>query len=68
MPVKLNLWTTVSVLNLGDLPNIQAFAQEHSIDHGYAYLKQPAVLDVDNTDQQSIDAYIQKQKQLRGMT
>ena len=67
MPVRLNLWTTVSVLNVNDLPNIQAFAREHGIDHGYAYLKQPAVLDVNNTDQESIDTYIQQQKQLRGM-
>ena len=37
MPVKLNLWTTVSILNVDDLPNIQAFAQEHEIDHSNAY-------------------------------
>jgi molybdenum cofactor biosynthesis enzyme MoaA len=30
MPVKLNLWTTVSVLNEDDLPNIQAFAKRYS--------------------------------------
>ena len=41
MPVKLNLWTTVSVLNVDDLPNIVAFAHEHNIDHSYAYLKMP---------------------------
>ena len=67
MPVKLNLWTTVSILNVNDLPNIQAFAQEHGIDHSYAYLKNPAVLDVNNTDRSSVDAYITKQKQLRGI-
>jgi sulfatase maturation enzyme AslB (radical SAM superfamily) len=67
MPVKLNLWTTVSILNINDLPTIQTFAKEHNIDHGYAYLKEPAVLDVNNTDRASIDAYIQKQKQLRGI-
>ena len=67
MPVKLNLWTTVSILNVADLPNIQAFAQEHGIDHGYAYLKQPEVLDVNNKDQAAVDAYIHKQKQLRGI-
>jgi sulfatase maturation enzyme AslB (radical SAM superfamily) len=67
MPVKLNLWTTVSILNVNDLPNIQAFAQEHGIDHSYAYLKSPAVLDVNNTDRSSVDAYILKQKQLRGI-
>lgn len=67
MPVKLNLWTTVSVLNVDDLPNIQAFAQEHKIDHGYAYLKTPAVLDVNNKDQNAIDTYIQQQQKLRNM-
>jgi len=67
MPVELNLWTTVSILNVDDLPNIQAFAREHGIDHGYAYLKQPAVLDVNNKDQAAVDTYIHEQKQLRGI-
>ena len=67
MPVKLNLWTTVSVLNQDDLPNIQTFAQEHNIDHGYAYLKTPWELSIDNTDTKAKDAYIQRQKELRGM-
>jgi sulfatase maturation enzyme AslB (radical SAM superfamily) len=67
MPVALNLWTTVSVLNVDDLPNIQKFAQEHGIDHSYAYLKIPFELSVDNTDIASRDAYIAKQKQLRGI-
>ena len=67
MPVNLNLWTTVSVLNEKQLPEIIAFAKLHGIDHEYAYLKHPAVLDVNNKDQASIDAYIQKQKQLRGI-
>jgi len=67
MPVILNLWTTVSVLNVDDLPNIQKFAQEYGIDHSYAYLKSPFELTVDNTDHLSRDAYIAKQKQLRGI-
>jgi sulfatase maturation enzyme AslB (radical SAM superfamily) len=67
MPVQLNLWTTVSVLNLHDLPNIQQFAKEHGIDHGYSYLKQPKELDVNNKNQAEVHAYIQQQKQLRGM-
>lgn len=67
MPVRLNLWTTVSVLNVDDLPNIQAFAQEHGIDHAFAYLKQPWQLAVDNTDMESRQAYISKQKVLRGI-
>jgi sulfatase maturation enzyme AslB (radical SAM superfamily) len=67
MPVALNLWTTVSILNVDDLPNIQQFAQEHGIDHSYAYLKSPFELSVDNTDVASRDTYIAKQKQLRGI-
>lgn len=67
MPVRLNLWTTVSVLNIDDLPNIQSFAREHNIDHSWAYLKKPSELSVHNTDIPAKDAYILKQKQLRGM-
>lgn len=67
MPVELNLWTTVSVLNVEDLPNIQAFAQENGIDHSYAYLKSPNELAVDNTDIHIKDEYIRKQKELRGI-
>jgi len=67
MPVLLNLWTTVSVLNIDDLANIQAFAKEHEIDHSWAYLKQPYHLSVDNTDLVARDSYIRKQKILRGI-
>ena len=67
MPVRLNLWTTVSVLNVDDLPNIQSFAQEHGIDHDYAYLKEPRALAVDNPDRDQAQAYILKQKNLRGI-
>jgi sulfatase maturation enzyme AslB (radical SAM superfamily) len=67
MPIKLNLWTTVSVLNVDDLPNIQAFAREHGIAHSWAYLKQPYELSVDNKDTQITQAYIRKQKLLRGI-
>jgi MoaA/NifB/PqqE/SkfB family radical SAM enzyme len=67
MPVLLNLWTTVSVLNVDDLPNIQAFAKQHEIDHSYAYLEYPRELAVDNNDLLSRQAYISKQKQLRGI-
>ena len=67
MPVKLNLWTTVSVLNIDDLPNIVAFAQENSIDHSYAYLTTPQELAVENKDTPESLAYIQEQKRLRGI-
>jgi len=68
MPVKLNLWTTVSALNVHDLPNIQAFAKERGIDHEYAYLKDPAPLAVDNVDTEISESYIRFQKQLRKIT
>ena len=67
MPVKLNLWTTVSILNVDDLPNIQQFAQDHNIEHSYAYLNTPVELSVDNTDTVARQAYIAKQKQIRGI-
>lgn len=67
MPVRLNLWTTVSSLNVHDLPNIQSFAHQHGIDHSWAYLKTPKELSVDNSDTQARDAYIRKQKDLRGI-
>lgn len=67
MPVTLNLWTTVSVLNQHQLPDLIAFAKSHGIDHEYAYLKQPAALNVDNKDQEAVDRYIQQQKQLRNI-
>lgn len=67
MPVELNLWTTVSVLNVDDLPNIQAFAKEHSIDHSYAYLKVPYELSVDNPNKEAVQAYIREQKEIRGI-
>lgn len=67
MPVRLNLWTTVSVLNVEDLPNIQAFAKQHNIDHSWAYLKEPYELCVENHDAESRESYIRKQKLLRGI-
>lgn len=65
MPVTVNLWTTVSVLNVDDLPNIVAFAQAHGIDHSYAYLKEPYELSVQNQDIHARNAYILAQDQLR---
>ena len=67
MPIKLNTWTTVSVLNVDDLPNILAFVKEHNLDHSYAYLKDPAELAVENIGTPESLAYIQEQKKLRGI-
>jgi sulfatase maturation enzyme AslB (radical SAM superfamily) len=67
MPIRLNTWTTVSVLNVDDLPNILKFVQEHKIDHSYAYLKHPAELAVENLNTPNSLAYIQAQNKLRGI-
>lgn len=67
MPIKLNTWTTVSVLNVDDLPNIQSFVKEHQIDHSYAYLTTPIELAVENKDTPESLAYIQELKRLRGI-
>ena len=67
MPIKLNTWTTVSALNVDDLPNILAFVKEHNIDHSYAYLTIPDELAVENKDTPESLAYIQEQKRLRGI-
>jgi len=44
--LKLNTWTTVSALNIGDFKNIIAFVNQHSIDHSYALLHDPDVLNI----------------------
>ena len=43
---ELNTWTTVSSLNIGNLKNIFAYTQNHGIDHSWALLQQPDVLNV----------------------
>ena len=44
--LKLNLWTTVSALNITDFDNIELFAKQNSIDHHWAFLNLPDVLNV----------------------
>lgn len=67
MPVQLNTWTTISALNIDDLPNILEFVKENKLDHSYAYLKDPWELAVENKDTPESLAYIQQQKQLRNI-
>jgi sulfatase maturation enzyme AslB (radical SAM superfamily) len=43
---ELNTWTTVSSLNIGDLKNIFSYTKKQSIDHSWAMLEQPDVLNV----------------------
>ena len=53
---KLNLWTTVSSLNVANMTNILDFAPEHNIDHDWAFLNSPKVLDVRHKNKFTITA------------
>ena len=44
--LKLNCWTTVSSLNVENLPNILDFATEQGLDHDWAFLNTPDPLNV----------------------
>lgn len=67
MPITLNTWTTVSALNVDDLPNIIEFVKQHKLDHSYAYLTSPSELAVENKNTPESLAYIQELKRLRGI-
>jgi sulfatase maturation enzyme AslB (radical SAM superfamily) len=43
---ELNTWTTVSALNIGDLKNIKAYTNKNNINHSWALLEQPEVLNI----------------------
>ena len=43
--LKLNCWTTVSTLNVANLPSILDFTVEHNLDHAWAFLNETDVLD-----------------------
>lgn len=44
--LRLNFWTTVSSLNVGDLKNIVDYAAQQKIDHAYGFCIRPDVLDI----------------------
>jgi sulfatase maturation enzyme AslB (radical SAM superfamily) len=44
--LRLDTWTTVSSLNVANLPNILDFATRHNLDHDWAFLDRPNVLNV----------------------
>lgn len=44
--LKLNCWTTVSSLNVANMPNILDFVTEHNLDHAWAFLNDPDALNV----------------------
>jgi sulfatase maturation enzyme AslB (radical SAM superfamily) len=43
---ELNTWTTVSSLNISNLKNIFAYTKQQGLDHSWALLEQPEVLNV----------------------
>jgi sulfatase maturation enzyme AslB (radical SAM superfamily) len=44
--LRLNFWTTVSCLNVGDLGNIIDYAKGVDIDHAYGFCIEPSLLDI----------------------
>lgn len=44
--LKLNTWTTVSSLNIANLPKILDFTSDHNLDHDWAFLNKPNVFSV----------------------
>lgn len=44
--LRLNFWTTVSCLNVGDLDNILKYASDHNIDHAYGFCIRPSMIDI----------------------
>lgn len=44
--LKLNCWTTISSLNVGNLPNILDFTTEQTLDHNWAFIVDPDVLNI----------------------
>ena len=44
--LKLNSWTTVSCLNIANLPSILDFTTENNLDHDWAFLNTPSVYHV----------------------
>ena len=44
LPLNLNLWSTVSSLNIIDFPNMMEFARERGLSHSWALLHSPMAL------------------------
>ena len=44
--LRLDTWTTVSSLNVANLPNILDFTTRHNLDHDWAFLDRPNVFNV----------------------
>ena len=54
--LRLNFWTTVSCLNVGDLKNIVNYATQQQIDHAYGFCIRPDVLDIRHENKLTVSA------------
>ena len=54
--LRLNFWTTVSCLNVGDLENIMAYARDNDIDHAYGFCLSPSPIDIRYKNKLTTDA------------
>jgi len=54
--LRLNFWTTVSCLNVGDLDNIVQYASNNNINHAYGFCITPTQLDVRHINKLTIKA------------
>lgn len=54
--LRLNFWTTISCLNVGDLDNIVAYAQETDIAHAHGFCLTPSTLDIRYKNKLTMDA------------
>lgn len=70
MPVNLNCWTTVSALNINNVPEIFEYMRSHNLNHSWAPLTEPAALDIRYSNhfteraKQSTDSYMTPFKDL----
>lgn len=56
MPVELNLWTTVSALNINNLPEIMRYVVDNGLDHSWAPLVDPEALDIRHRNSLTLQA------------
>lgn len=53
---RLNLWTTVSVYNIGQFDEILKYTTKQKLDHGFGLLETPSVLSIGNVNRLTLDA------------
>lgn len=56
MPIELNLWTTVNVLNIGNMPEISKFVADYELDHSWAFLNRPSELNIEYANHLTLTA------------